>query len=415
MRRAAAVGALGAAVAAVALVWAPWRDGGTRVIAVFDQVPGLVQGAEVRAGGIQVGTVERIRLVDDLPHVTLRLQPGYRLRRGATADLRLASLAGEANRFVAVGAGGGPLLRDGATLGVARTDQPVEVDQVLSTLDPATRRDVRGVLRGLAASLRGRGDDVALALRRSARALRGTADALGEVDADGGALRTLVRTSARLTAVLDGDTGAAPAAAESLARLLGTTAARQEALAAAVRALPAGLRAPRRALARLHASTGDLRALVAALGPGARALRAQAPRLRGLLVAARPVLADARGLTATAPSGLRRLGALLPTARRLLPRLGSALGQANPMLDDTRVRTPDFFSFFANWADFTSDYDANGHAARVGLVFPPAPLNQVGGDANGAGHLTAPFLRTPGAVNGEPWRDYRDSFVGSAG
>ena len=407
--------ALVAVVVAVLVVWSPWSRDGVRVVAVFDQVPGLVTGAEVRAGGVQVGSVERIRLAGDRPHVTLRLRDGYRLRRGATADLRLASLSGEANRFVAVSGGDGPLLRDGATLGVARTDQPVEIDEGLSTLDPATRREVRGVLHRLAGSVRGRGGDVSVALRRSARALRGTADALAEVNGDGEALRSLVRTSARLTSVLGSDSGAAPAAADELASLLSATASREEALAAAVASLPAGLRAPRRALERLRGAVPDLRALVADLGPGARELRAQSPRLRSLLVAARPVLGEARSLTARAPGDLRRVGMLLPTVRRLLPRLDSTLRQANPVLDDTRARTPDFFSFFSNWADFTANYDANGHAARVGLVFPPAPLNEVGPDDDRPGHLRAPFLRTPGAVNGEPWRSYRDSFVGSGG
>jgi len=407
--------ALLAALAAVVALWSPWSGGATRVVAVFDQVHGLVEGGEVRAGGVRVGEVERIRLVDERPEVTLRLDDGYRLRRGATADLRLASMAGETNRYVALSAGEGPLLDDGARLGVARTDQPVEVDEVLGTLDPATRREVRGLLRGVAGATRGRGADIDAALRRSARALRGTADLLADVGADGIALRDLVRSSRRLTTALAADAGAAPASADELARLLGDTAAEQEALTASVRTLPAGLRAPRRALGRLRTMVPDLRALARALRPGARELRGAAPELRALLGGARGTLREARALTATAPRDLRAVSVLLPTARRLLPRLDSALRQAGPMLDDTRARTPDFFSFFANWADFTSNYDANGHAARVGLVFPPASLNETGPDDDRPGHLAAPFLRTPGAVNGEPWRDYRDSFVAGEG
>ena len=81
------------------------------------------------------------------------------------------------------------------------------------------------------------------------------------------------------------------------------------------------------------------------------------------------------------------------------------------MLDQGRVRLPDFFSFFSNWADFTSVYDANGHGARVGIVLPPAPTKVLEPDGDGAGQLKAPYLRVPGALGGEPWRDYADSFV----
>lgn len=408
--------ALAGALLALLLVLSPWSSqDGVLVHATFDAVPGLVEGAEVRAGGLQVGTVTDIALRDERPRVTMRLHGDYRLRRGATADLRIASLSGSVNRVIAVTAGTGPLLPDGATLGTARTDQPVEIDDVLATLDPATRGEARALLRGLRGATDGRGPDLATALRRSARALGGTADVLAEVTADGEALRTLVRSGSRISTRLAGARGSTGAAVDELGGLLADTAAEEEALARAVTDLPDGLRAPRRALDRLAAATPGLRAVVRDAGPGVRELRGAAPELRGLLTTARPVLADAARLTATAPADLRRLGGLLPTARTVLTELDPVLTRANPIGDQARVRLPDFFSFFANWADFTSNYDANGHGARVGLVFPPAPLNRIDGDDARPGHLQAPFLRTPGVLADEPWREHRDTFVGSGG
>ena len=81
------------------------------------------------------------------------------------------------------------------------------------------------------------------------------------------------------------------------------------------------------------------------------------------------------------------------------------------MLDQLRVRFPDLFSFFANWADFTSNYDANGHGARVGIVLPPTPTTVLSPSSDGAGQLAPPYLRTPGAMDGQPWSDYYKSFV----
>jgi len=414
--RVAAPAALAAALVALVVAWSPWDGGGgTTVHAVFDSVPGLVEGAEVRAGGLKVGSVQEISLVDERPRVTLRIDDGYRLRRGATADLRLGSLSGSVNRIVAVDAGDGPLLGDGATLGTARTDQPVEVDDVLSTLDPRTRGEVRSVLRGVREATDGRGPDLAAALSRSTRALRGTADVLEEVTADGQALRDLVRAGSRVSVALAAAPGATGGAIDELGGLLRDTAAEQTALTAALADLPAGLRAPRRALDRVAATTPTLRALVRDARPGVRELRAASPELRTLLRAAGPTLDDAAALVRSAPRDLRALGTLLPTARKVLPRLDEVLRVGNPIADEVRVRLPDFFSFFANWADFTSNYDVNGHAARVGLVLPPAPLTQVDGTTNAAGHLKAPFIREPGVLQDEPWTDYRDSFVGGDG
>jgi phospholipid/cholesterol/gamma-HCH transport system substrate-binding protein len=408
--RTAAPAALAAVLVALVVAWSPWDGGGgTTVHAVFDSVPGLVEGAEVRAGGLKVGSVQGISLADERPRVTLRIDDGYRLRRGATADLRLGSLSGSVNRIVAVDAGDGPLLQDGATLGTARTDQPVEVDDVLSTLDPRTRGEMRSVLRGVREATDGRGPDLAAALSRSTRALRGTADVLEQ------ALRDLVRSGSRVSVALAAAPGATGGAIDELGGLLRDTAAEQTALTAALADLPAGLRAPRRALDRVAATTPTLRALVRDARPGVRELRAASPELRTLLRAAGPTLDDAAALVRSAPQDLHALGTLLPTARKVLPRLDEVLRVGNPIADEVRVRLPDFFSFFANWADFTSNYDVNGHAARVGLVLPPAPLTQVDGTTNAAGHLKAPFIREPGVLQDEPWTDYRDSFVGGDG
>ena len=146
--------------------------------------------------------------------------------------------------------------------------------------------------------------------------------------------------------------------------------------------------------------------------PGVRRLVPFARDLRPMLRAAVPALGEARSLVGNGPRDLRRLDGLLRTAQPVLKDLTPVLAHANPMLDELRVRLPDAFGFFANWADFASNYDANGHAARVGLVFPPAPTKGSGPSDSGAGQLQRPFVRTPGVLEGEPWTDYRDSFVG---
>ncbi|MCA1683571.1 MAG: MlaD family protein, partial [Actinobacteria bacterium] len=388
-------------------------SGTYEVNAVFDQVNGLVSGAKVEAAGVRVGKVTRIELGSDgLPHVRLRVDSDYRLRRGATAEVRFFSVAGELNRYVALTAGAGPELSDGATLGVARTDQPVEIDQVLSTLDPATRRSVRGLLAGLDSSLKGRGADISATLASSGPALNNTASLLADVNADGAALKTAVSQTRVVVGELARDPGALSATADRTAALLATTARRQSALRRALPRLGAAIRNPRVALDRLDGAVGDLRALVSAASPGVAQLVPAARELSGALRAGRPALAAAASLTRTAPADLRRLSPLLGTAKPVLKTLDPVLRGANPILDNARVRLPDFFSFFSNWADFTSNYDAAGHAARVGLVFAPAPLRSVGPGEAKPGHLLAPFLRLPGVLEGEPWTDYEKSFVG---
>jgi len=385
----------------------------TELVARFDQAHGLVAGADVRSGGFNVGKVAGIELGPDRrPRVTLRVDDDFAPREGTAAEIRLFSLAGEVNRYIDLTRGTGPRLRDGATIPAERTDEPVELDQVLSTLDPRTRDDVRGLLDGLQRSVDGRGPDIASSLRRSADAVGETAELLAGVRGDGDALDLLVRRSRVVVGALAQDPGAPGAAVDALAGTLDVTAARRHQLSAGLRNLPAGLRSPRTALQRIERAVSDLRAVVADARPAARALVPFSARLRTTLAAARPTLAEAEQLVRTAPADLRALRPLLRTATPVLKELTPVLRAANPMLDQIRARFPDAFAFFANWADFTSNYDANGHAARIGLVFAPPPLNSREASDTAPGHLAAPFTRTPGVLEGEPWTGFEESFVG---
>ncbi len=407
-----ALGLLVLVVAIALLALRPWDNpDGPRVVAIFDAVPGLVTGAEVQRAGVTIGRVEAIGLEDDRPRVTLRLDERGALHRGAVADLRMVSLSGQLNRVVSITDGHGPALRDGATLGLARTEQPVEVEQVLSTLDPATRAAVRRIVRGAEATVAGRGEALAGTLRRARAALAETGDTVDDLTADGAALRRVVSSTRQVTAALAGAPGTTGTAVDRLASVLGDTADEQEALGRALAALPAGLRAPRATLNRLRRQIPRLRGTVADARPAVAALRAVAPEARTTLTAARPVLRDVRGLTTNGPGQLTTVRPLVDEATPFLRRLTPTLDAANPMLDEARARLPDFFSFFANWADFTSVYDRNGHGARVGIVLPPTPNRTASPNGQDAGSLARPFLRPPGSLENRSWTDYVQSFA----
>lgn len=413
-----AIPALALTLAVVVVVVIVLTSGASQyhVTAVFDQVNGLVSGADVEAAGTRVGDVDSIWLGSDgLPHVRLAIDDSYRLRRGATASVEMSSAAGEFNRFVSLQSGNGPQLPDGATLGRTQTGGSVEIDQVLSTLDPRTRADVRAVLAGIDAATSGRGADIAATLGHSAAALGNTAALVQEVNSDGESLRTLVHDGSVVMQTLARDPSQLGATADTLAALLRTTAARQAQLASTASQLAPGLRSPQQALARLDASVTTLDRFVRAAQPGVRELvpfsRALAPTLR----VAPPALHQLAELVDRAPADLRALRPLLRGVMPTLRVLAPVLTVANPVLDQVRVRLPDMFSFFANWADFTSDYDANGHAARVGLVLPPAPLNPIAPTQERAGMLLPPFVRAPGVLGGHPWTNYPSSFIGSGG
>jgi phospholipid/cholesterol/gamma-HCH transport system substrate-binding protein len=390
--------------------------GSYRVTAVFGDVRGLVSGADVRAGGVRVGRVESIRLDGDgWPRVRLAISRSYPMHAGATAAVRVASLSSEWNDYVSVTSGAGAALRDGAVLGPRSTSSPVQVDEALQALGPRTRGDLRAVLAAVNAGMTGRGRDIARTLASAGGVLRQTAGLAGDVGADGAALRTLVSDTSKVSAALAARPSSLGGAVDSTAALLHVTAARERALRGTLAALPDALGQARGALASGRSAVSPLRALIRAADPGLPQVAPTARQLVPVLRNARPALASAARLVRTAPADLRALAPLLRDARPVLSELAPVLSEAGPMLDQARVRLPDAFSFFANWADFTSNYDANGHAARVGIVLPPASTRTLAPDSDSAGQLKAPYLRTPGSLEGQPWEDYKQSFVGGGG
>lgn len=415
LRRLIAPLALALAAAAIAVIVLANGSGSYRVTAVFDQVYGLIPGSDVEAAGLRVGKVQSIWIGrDGMPHVQMSITDGYRLRTGARADLRQFSVAGEVNRFVSLTPGSGAPLPDGATLGLAHTSQPVEVYQLLDMLDPRTRAQVRAMFAGLDLSFAGRGPDIRAALAHSAAAIGNTAAMLAEVNSDGRALRTLVHQGRVLVSALASDPSSLGSMADQMAAVLATTARREAQLAESASLMAPGMGSAQTALGEVDRSVGTLDRFVRQAAPGIRELVPFSRALEPALVTAPRALRSADQLVRAAPPDARALMPLLGTLRPILPLMGRVLEGANPILDQLRVRMPDFFSFFSNWADFTADYDANGHAARVGVVFPPPSTKPVTPCQRAPGVLLPPFLRSPGVLGGQPWTDYQKTFIGGA-
>jgi ABC-type transporter Mla subunit MlaD len=267
------------------------------------------------------------------------------------------------------------------------------------------------VLEGFDAATHARGPDMERTLRRSAGALGATADLAAQLNADGAALRSLVSNGRRVVEAIGQSPGSLGAMAESVDGLMRTTAARQADLAIATTRAPRSLRSTRQTLDRLGASVDDLHGLMRDGRPAAAELRRIAPELRDLVIDAAPALARARELVGDGPADLQRLQPLLKAARPVLDTLVPILRDTLPMANQLRAHAPDWFSFWSGWGSYASPYDANGHGARVGLVLANPPRNVITPGSGAPGRLDPPFVRTPGALQSEPWRDYADSFL----
>jgi phospholipid/cholesterol/gamma-HCH transport system substrate-binding protein len=414
----------GVAILLFALLLAIFRsDGSYEARAVFEDVRGLIPGGEVKAGAHDVGRVEDIEFDDQgLPVVTMSIDDDFDLRQGAFANIRLASNVGGVNRYIDLEQGEGPELGDGATLGPAQTDQPVDLDVAFSELKPKVRAEVASVIAGVDAAVKGRGDDLDVALRHSATALGETADLLAEVNGDRFALRTLVREGRVVVGALARGPGDLGSTAENLATALRVAGGRQLELRRAVNAIGPGVRSARGAFERLLEAIPNIRELIGASGPAVDELVPTAREIRPAIAALRPLLAEASVLIDRAPGQLRRIKPVLRAALPVIERLDPILDGVGPLLDYLRTWAPEAVNFFTLGGDATSSYDANGNLIRSTAIPIPAPrpsttlAGVIGPGENGPGRVCRPFARTPGSLEGpsEAFNDYADFFVGGA-
>jgi ABC-type transporter Mla subunit MlaD len=128
------------------------------VKATFESANSIRRGAPVRIAGVNVGKVAKVQPAGedtDTSVVTLQIsKQGLPIHEDATAKIRPRIFL-EGNFFVDLrpGTPSAPILHDGGTLKVTQTASPVQLDEVLTTLQSDTREDLKDLLHGLAVAL----------------------------------------------------------------------------------------------------------------------------------------------------------------------------------------------------------------------------------------------------------------------
>jgi phospholipid/cholesterol/gamma-HCH transport system substrate-binding protein len=270
----------------------------------------------VRIAGVNVGKVVSVSSrrvpgrTQPVAVATLRIEKnGLPIHKDARLRIRPRIFL-EGNFFVDVepGTPGTPDVKDGDTIPFTQTSTPVQLDQILTSLQSDSRSDLRTLLQQYATGLSGPG---AIGFQRSIKywkqAYRDSARVnqatLGLEPHD---LSSYVRDAGTVAKAID----ASPEQLKALVTDFNTTAAafasQQVALEQTIAELPRTLRAAQPALGALNAAFPPVRRLIADLRPAvrssgpaldagipfakqARQLVSQ-PELRGLVAALRPTV-----------------------------------------------------------------------------------------------------------------------------
>jgi phospholipid/cholesterol/gamma-HCH transport system substrate-binding protein len=421
LARIAAAGALALAVALVVWLLLFRGPSGTEYTLLFQTAGQLVVDDDVQVGGRRVGSVRAIELTND-NQAAIKVvveEPHAPLREGTQAVIRLTSLSGIANRYVALTPAPGDAreLDEGATITAESTTDVVDLDQIFNTLDERTRGDLADVIKGFATQYQGKGEEAGESTKYFNPLLSSSRRLVQEVTEDEEALTEfLVNSSRAVTTIAE--------RRNELADLVGNAnqtaaaiGAENAALARALGLLPTTLRRANTTFVNLRATLDDLDVLVAESKPATKDLAPFLRELRPLVAAARPTIRDLR-------LAVRRPGSDndLVEATRKMPQLQraatpafrsgrQALVRAQPVLEFARPYTPDFVGWLRDFGQGAANYDANGHYARIqpifnafqftdnpagGVLTPVPPANRMDGVETGF------IRRCPGAATQRP-------------
>ncbi len=364
-------------------------------------VPG--QGQAVTVAGVEIGEVTGVRLSNGRAVVTMEIEPGRaQLHRDATALVRPRTALEDMVVELSVGTPEAGPLPWGATLPVSRTSSPVQVDQILASLDLDTRERLLALVSGAGRTFALGGD------RAASRTLRRFEPLAADLRGVGGALarrRSAVSGVVRSLALLGEEVGRRD---DDLATLVSASDEALAAFARQDRALRHTIARLPGALSRTDRSLQAVDEVARDLGPAARGLRPAARDLDDALLALRPF---ARRATPVVRDQLRPFSREATPTLRTTWRATRDLAAQTPALATT-VRVleklvdtlagdpagadpaPLFWLAWANHlsASLFSAQDAHGPIRR-GQVITTCPslavLEQIGSVNAGLGTLVA--------------------------
>jgi phospholipid/cholesterol/gamma-HCH transport system substrate-binding protein len=324
---------------------------GYEISAEFDQAENLGSQSDVRISGVNVGKVISVGLDRHTgrTRAVMEIDPQFAPRPANTrAILRQKTLLGETYVELSPASRRAGELPDHGALPRGQVAPTVQLDQILSTFDPTTRKAFETWMQQQGTALTGRGQDLNAALAELYPFATNVDSVLAVLNRDSAATSTLLRDGGQVFSSI----ARSPAVLQQLVdngnAAFSATAAQAGALAATIKAFPGFLVAQRQTIDRVRRFAVTTKPLVDELHPAAvqltpalRSLAVLAPQLGSLFVNEGP-------LTHVSRAGIPALERFLDDSVPLLTRAKPYLGGIVPVLDYINTYRREVAGFFAN-------------------------------------------------------------------
>jgi phospholipid/cholesterol/gamma-HCH transport system substrate-binding protein len=281
------VGLIAVVIAAIVMYFGFTKDipftQGYILKAQFESANSIRPNSPVRIAGVEVGKVKSVSAVEGTNAALLTMElkdSALPLHRDATAKIRPRIFL-EGNFFVDLkpGTPDAPRLDSGDTIAVTQTSTPVQLDQVLTSLQTDSREDLQHLLEGLSTALNSREggqpsaaesfnaalEDIPVAERSTAQVLEALLGTQPNLD-----LKRLIRGTARTATELDRYENQLKALISNLNTTTAAFASESTNLRSTIRELAPTLRSADSAFDALNAAFPPTRAFATEIRPGVR-------------------------------------------------------------------------------------------------------------------------------------------------
>jgi ABC-type transporter Mla subunit MlaD len=382
----------------------PLKPEGYRVDVPFDEATQLAQESDVRISGVSVGKVKAIQLGDQGDAVaTIELQAPYApIPSDTRATLRQKTLLGETYVELSPGSDQAPPLPEGGDLPRAQVAQSVQLDEIFRTFDTRTRAAFSQWMQGAAGALRGRGEDLSIAIA-SLDSFAAEADkALRILDSQSHAVTGLISSGAEVFGALSERQGQLAGLIRNTQAVFSTTARRDEDLKALFVVLPTFLQESRTTLNRLNEFSATADPVITQLRPSVRQLAPTLTSTANLATELQNFYPGLRAAINAAPKGFPALRRLLDNdLPPLLTRLPSFLDELTPIITVVRQYRHEVTGFLGNVAAATNAVNNEGTGAfeyiRTLAPFSPEMLSAY--PQRLASNRTNPYVKPKGYNN----------------
>jgi virulence factor Mce-like protein len=352
----------------------PLKPTGYQFKIAFPEVSQLATQSDVRVAGVEIGKVVKVERRSDpaAPVIaTLEIDREYApISSDAKAQLRNKTILGQTYVELTLGRKTGRRIPDGGLLDQRRVGDLVDLDEILNTLDPYTRKAYRTWQQGVSKAVDDRGDELNDTIGNLPEFVESGADLFAVLDENRQALSALVRNTGVVFGALTERERQLRRLIENSDTVFTAIQSEREDWAQVWNIFPTFLAESRATYRRLETFSRETRPLVRALRPVMADLRPTLINLRELSPDLKRLFRNLDPLIEVSKESLPAQREIFEGLRPVFGELGPWLGELNPILAWLGEHQHTLTDLFANLGVATNartasrDPQATGHYLR---------------------------------------------------